>query len=180
MAVFLAIGSAKLIYQKIKGGRNKFFALSLMAILLFLGAFAGIIDTQARIFSFKKTHFLLWDQPQKELATYVKNNTDPNSLFLTGKSPSGTISTISGRQLYMGNDIWLSTHGISYKERENVIKEILYKNSLELACNEKIDYILLDRDPLESYPSINVEFFKNLRMVYRDDLNNIFLIKLEC
>ncbi len=180
MAVFITIGFANLIYQKIKSDKNKVFVLLLITIYLFLGTFAGIIDTQARILNFKKKHYLLWNQPNQKLATYVKNNSTTNSLFLTGKSPFNTISTISGRQLYMGNDIWLSSHGINIKERENIIKEILYKNNIELACNEKIDYILLDDDLLRSYPLTNIEFFKTLKIAYKDDLNNIFLIKIEC
>ena len=160
--------------------RLKYFAIMFAAAAIFLGTFAGILDVQARIFNFKKNHFGYYNDAQFKLAKWIKDNTAPNSVFLVGTSPTTPPAMLAGRQLYLGYTGWLWTQGINYLPREKNIKEILHDKNLKLACSERIDYMLLDDDLANSYKPIDLNFFKNLDVVYKDESSNIFLIKVNC
>lgn len=180
MASFIAVGFLYYLVWIVKNRWGKMLIKAVAAILIFFGIFSGIIDVQARISDFSRNHYGYWDEPHRIAAQWIKENTDPNALFLTGTSVSTPTTIIAGRGIYLGYPGWLWVHGIKYADRENKIRQVLQNNDMDLACKEKINYILLDNNLLESYPLTNVEILKEKKIVYEDQLNNIFLVKLEC
>ena len=180
LASFVSVGLLYYLVVALAKTRLKYFAIMFAAVAIFSGIFAGILDVQARIFNFKKNHFGYSNGAQLRLAEWIKDNTAPNSVFLTSASPTTPPAMLAGRQLYLGYTGWLWTQGINYLPREKNIKEILHDKNLKLACNERIDYVLLDDDLANSYKPIDLIFFKNLDVVYKDESSNIFLVKINC
>jgi hypothetical protein len=180
LASFISVGLLYYLVIILTKVRLKYLAIAFAAAAIFFGTFAGILDVQARIFNFKKNHFGYYNAAQFKLAEWIKNNTAPNSVFLVGTSPTAPPAVLAGRQLYLGYTGWLWTQGINYQPREKNIAEILQNKNLKLACSENINYILLDDDLINSYKFIDLNFFKNLDIVYKDESNNIFLIKVLC
>lgn len=181
MASFIAVGVLdyflKLNYFK---NKLKFLVVFMVIILVFFAIFSGIIDIHTKLLNPVKNHFGYWGAADKNLADWVIANTSPDSVFLTDSSPTSPIAIISGRSIYLGFTGWLWSQGVNYFPREANIKKILQNNDVNLACNEKIDYIVINNGLIKAYPSVDFNFFKKLEIAYQDTPNNISIIKLNC
>lgn len=180
LSAFISIGFLRQIFLHAKGRSWRIAAAVFVSLLVFLGAFSGLIDVQARVFHFFSDHNSFWSDAQKNVAQWVLKNTDSNAIFLTSSNPTQSLLTIAGRQLYLGYEGWLWSQGIDYFSRVQNVKQILEGEDLKLACQKKIKYILLDNDLLQAYPNIDLNFWRGQNVVYRDETNNTLLIKLNC
>ncbi len=169
-------------FLKLKYFKNKLkiAAVFPVIVLAFLAVLSGIIDVRSRLLNSPKNHFGYWGQADKNLAEWVSANTPPDSVFLTDASPTSPITIISGRSIYLGFTGWLWSQGVDYFPREEKIRKILRDGDVNLACNEKIDYILFNPGLLKAYPASDADFFRSLEIVYEDKAYNIFIVKLNC
>lgn len=180
MAAFIVIGVLNNFVRSLRGNRLKIAGTAFACIAVFLGIFSGLIDIQARILNPGKNQFGYWGEPQKNLASWAEINTPPDAIFLTGQSPTSSLAMIAGRRLYLGYTGWLWSQGIDFSDRENKIRRILASGDVNLACGEKIGYILKDDDLLKTYPFTSLTFLNNLEKVYQDKTGALTILKLDC
>ena len=80
-----------------------------------------------------------------EVAEWVEDNTDKDAVFLTGTQHLDPVTSLAGRTIVCGPDLWLYYHGIDTSER----KEDLYLFYTDPAANTDIlekygvDYIMV-------------------------------------
>ncbi len=140
-----------------------------------------ILLTLTGFLSVYRESYVSWQMFSKEdivFASFIKNNTQKNALFLTSDQHNGAISSLSGRKILMGYRGWLWTYGIDYSEREGDIYDIYKGNDLSksLISKYKIDYILIEELKKNQY-AINSDFFeKNYKAKYRS--KNYVLYKI--
>lgn len=157
-------GTPSLLTQTIKSlqnmqlGKLARIALSTVAIsLLIIGGVINIIRTgQERNF--------LWGASEIKIGTWVRDNTPPGSVFLTGSAHSHPIPSLGGRQVVMGFEGWLFSHGLSYdKVQEDEIK--MFQGDMSLIVKYGINYIALtpyERGfALSRSFTLNESFFRN-------------------
>lgn len=134
---------------------EKLIGKILVIILVFFAVIAGSVDFTARIIATEELYFGYSDSNKDKFAMgqWIKANTPANSLFLTSSWVDPAPLFLSGRPIYLGYEGWLWTWGLDASANKKNIEKILNGN-LDLACEEKIDYILDDYDLRNRYPSM--------------------------
>ena len=96
------------------------------------------------------------------LASYVKEHSDRNAIFLTSDKHNNPVPCLAGRRIVMGYRGWLWTHGIDFRGRESDIMQIYSgrSNALELLREYRIDYVLLEKDKAIDFNE-NEAFFRS-------------------
>jgi len=149
--IFCLIPFFKFLWEK------KFIGKSLVVILIFFGILAGSFDFITKFFWTKKSGSFGYSDNSKEnieMAQWIKDNSNKNDLFLTSPSVDPVPLFLAGRPVYLGFEGWLWTQGLNYLENRQKMGEILSGN-LEIACQEKINFILLDNSLKKSFPIMN-------------------------
>ncbi len=111
-----------------------------LAIVIFLGIFSGVL-TVGREF---KSDFELYSAPMYKMSKWVEQKTDKDALFLTGDFHNNPISSLSGRNIYLGTGSFLYFHGFNTQDRSNEVFNLFTNpNQFERSAPQiKIDYVL--------------------------------------
>lgn len=105
-------------------------------------------------------------------ADFIKENTDPDSVFLTSYSwHLNTVSVLTGRNIVCGPDLYLYYHGIDTSERKSDV-DLMFgdpTNYPDLFEKYQVSYIYIGPDERYSY-SIDHAFFKeNCEKIYEEN-----------
>jgi hypothetical protein len=119
------------------------FGFISLAAILFFSTASGFLS-HARTLQEK---YLIWPEADIAFASWVRENTPPESVFLTSTYFLNPIVTLAGRQIILGYEGWLWSHGINW----NLIQEV--KNDvIEMFCGNYtlmkkygVDYIIITR-----------------------------------
>lgn len=158
------------IYGKIKElpGRK-----ILACLIIFLGTFSGVLSIIREFIS--GGEYLFFTHKDVEFADYVKDNTNKDSVFLTGNDHRNPVAVLSGRTIYAGSELYVYYHGYKdemYKRYEDTIKVYESKSETELAENindiKNIDYIVVSDYERAEY-DIDDEVFQSMEIVYQKD-----------
>lgn len=87
----------------------KTLATVLLAILILASTSFGLVTHVAMV----EDSYVIWTQEETEIADWVRENTPPDSVFLTGSAHNHPIPSLSGRPRVMGYEGWLWSHGIN-------------------------------------------------------------------
>ena len=92
-----------------------------------------------------KGDYMVWSGEEIGIAEWVRENTAPNSIFLTGTAHNHPIPSLSGRQRVMGYEGWLWSHGINWTSiSERKKDEIeMYKGNYTLIKDYGVDYVCI-------------------------------------
>ncbi len=124
--------------DKLKGMRARPVVAALCCVLFFsTGALAVAREAVSDYEIFNKTEI--------EAAEYVENNTDQHAMFMTGDQHRNFVSSLAGRRIVCGPDLWLSFHGYDNSERHADVKAFYADPAGHLDILEKygVDYILV-------------------------------------
>jgi uncharacterized membrane protein len=88
-------------------------------------------------------NYQMWSGEEIRVAEWVRDNTESNSVFLTGSAHNHPIPSLSGRQRVMGYEGWLWSHGINgTRINERKRDEIeMYKGNYTLIKEYGVDYV---------------------------------------
>lgn len=106
----------------------------------------------------KETH-QLFSKQQIIVGDYIRNHTNPSSIFLTADNHDNLVTNLGGRKSLLIFPGWLWSYGIDFNARKGDI-EIIKAGGTEarkLITKYKIDYILLG--PAEKNQNFNAHFF---------------------
>ncbi len=81
-----------------------------LAILILASTSFGLVTHVAMV----EDSYVIWTQEETEIADWVRENTPPDSVFLTGSAHNHPIPSLSGRPRVMGYEGWLWSHGINW------------------------------------------------------------------
>ncbi len=149
---------------------------------MFFGVLAGTLDFAGRLLAGENYYYGYSDADKSKIQAgeWIKQNTLPNSLFLTSKWIDPLPLFFAGRKVYLGFPGWLWTEGLDFSKKELTVSQILAGN-LDLACQENIDYIVLDGDLEKDFTGINKTFlFQNTQTVFSQPAFSRFILKLNC
>ena len=79
------------------------------------------------------------------LAEYVKKETPPDSRFVTGFQHINPVSSLAGREIVVGPDLWLFFHGFDTRERQEALKAFYLSpgDNAGVPARYGADYVLL-------------------------------------
>ena len=118
---------------------DKSLATVSIAILIIACTVFGFVTHVAMM----EENYVVWTDGETRMAEWVRENTAPNSVFLTGSAHNHPIPSLSGRQRVMGYEGWLWSHGINWTSiSERKKDEIeMYKGNYTLIKDYGVDYV---------------------------------------
>lgn len=163
-------------FYLIKLFEEKDLFLKITAVFLFfLLIISGVVEV-ARLWHFSEKGYALFDSEAQELAEFLKNNTPPNSVFISSTSHLSPV-ILSGRKRFLGYKGWVWAHGIDYSQRDKE-DNLIYsgnENAKELMQEQGINYILIGRQEMDEF-SVDLSYFeKNFKRIYNKNNYQVFL-----
>lgn len=144
------------------------------SLFFLLAVFAGGLDV-VRLSQFQHRRILFLSAENVAVAEWVKQNTAPDSVFLTSGNHDHPIPMLSGRKILLGFEGWLWTYGIDYGARKQEIGNFTLSPSKSKLKNMGADYIFFS--PLEkksSLRSLENWLENNLLPVYKQNRVTIY------
>jgi len=150
---------------------TSFIFLSIVALML-----SGIID----FFPIANDPYMeLPDIPANEVATWIKNNTPPDAVFLNS-SYFFHPASIAGRKIFMGWPYFPWSAGYNTLEREHIMKTIFDQNNPLKTCSilnqYNISYVIIDQPwSLEGVPLHN-PLFTDSQPLFTDAASSAYVL----
>jgi hypothetical protein len=123
---------------------------------------AGTLLLTGMMSVYRELHvsWLMFSSEDLALAEFVKNHTSKDAIFLTSDKHNHPIACLAGRRIIMGYRGWLWTHGIDYEARQRDVFDMYRgaKNALELMCQYRVEYVLIEQDKIRDFYE-NPRFF---------------------
>ena len=135
--------------------KRKLAGKILAVMLIFFGVLAGGFDSLYRLLGSRESNYYGYaDDSQKniELASWIRLYTKPNDRFLTNVAVDPVPIFLAGRPVYLAYEGWLWSQGLDYYKNTTNAKTIVGGDT-ELACDEKIKFIILDKNLQQSFPT---------------------------
>ena len=106
-------------------------------------------------------------------AAYVEENTDQDALFITGDQHNNFVSSLAGRRVVCGPDLWLYWHGYDQETgvRHGEIR-LFYEdpeNNLDILEKYGVDYILVSEHERYNYDVMEDELARLFPVLYDRD-----------
>ena len=154
--------------------KKSFILKFVTIILIFFLTFSGIID----IFPIFNDHFItLRDSTNNKTATFIKQNTSRDSVFLNAAYLYDSAS-LAGRKIFLGWPYFSWSAGYDTDSRFKTLSNLLSERDKENLCNsllkEKIDYVEIQKPSRIESVSVNYEFYeKNMDKIFFDSEEKI-------
>ncbi len=177
--IFAVVPFLKTIWQA------KYIGKILVSIAILLATIAGGVDVYARLLGSREIGFHGYSdgsEVNRKIGEWIKTNTNPNDLFITYPGVDSVPVFLAGRPVYLAFEGWLWSEGLDHSRNRGNIQKILTGN-LNLACDEKIKYILYDQAIKNEFPGYNEkELFSKTELVYnsKSEFNNVLILKIKC
>ena len=126
------------LFDKLKGLRARPVIAMLAVFVMFVTGILAI----AREMASDYMHFSAADA---RLADFIRDETPPGSRFITGTQHTNPVSSLAGREIVCGPDLWLYYHGFDTRARQEDLARF-YQNPAAFADIPQkygADYILL-------------------------------------
>lgn len=154
--------------------RSNFFKSRLIAVLgfaclatiLFFSTASGLLS-HIRVF---QESYLMWPKSDILFAEWIRENTPPESVFLTSTHFLNPVVTLAGRQVVLGYEGWLWSHGLDWAYIQKVKNEVIemFRGNHTLMKRYHVDYVVLTRYEylfaIDNGFAINIEPFNDSRM----------------
>jgi len=134
------------------------FGILLSAALVTLCTLSGILSV-----IYAGNTYLFYSNAELEVAEWIKANTEPGSLFLTGFSHKHPVA-LTGRPVVMGCRGWLFSHGMPFQEVEKDVEEIYRSGNMTLLTKYGVDYVFVSVYENNLMP--DAKAFSQLELVY--------------
>ncbi len=149
----------------------------LVGVLLFgVTVLAGGLDA-ARLLRPSLNQNLFYTQEELELAGWVKANTPPDAVWLTGEQHNNWLYNLTGRQALLVYEGWLWTHGYQYKQVRDDLKD-LFKDPQreELLTKYRIRYAAIGPKEMRAYKIDSNKFKERFKLILKTE--NYFILEL--
>lgn len=163
------------VYEKLNGVRGRQF---IAGLVVFVSVFSGVL-TIIREWKSGADYQTFSDNDLK-YAEFIKNNTAPNDVFITGTDHLNPITCLAGRTIYVGSSLYVYFHGLGneYYSRTEDLKR-LYEGSYDeiksFANEHDISYINVSDVEMSEY-NINMSEIKKFEEIYSDSENALYKI----
>ncbi len=158
------------LFGKLKGLRARPVIAVMAVVVMFLtGALALTREAVS--------NFQMFSVDDVKLADFVKDETPEHSRFITGIQHINPVSSLAGRDIVVGPDLWLYYHGFDTWERQNDLRAFYQapRDYADMPQKYEADYILLG--PHERMLGANeTELAQMYETVYEADNYRVFAV----
>ena len=97
-----------------------------LALLLLLTANAAVFTLIREVASgIPRYGYELFDSDEVAAAEYIRENTEPDALFLTDDNHDNPVAVLTGRNILCGSPSYLFYHGLDYSQRQKTAEQML-------------------------------------------------------
>ncbi len=170
-------------YQKLKGVRGiKYIAVLIVIVMTISGTLTigrELVSARRDKETNKGEAYQLYNSANVKAAEWIEQNTDPKSVFLCWNNHNNTISSLTGRNIYVGAGTFLYFHGVNYRDREALMKSMLTDETVfeanRVAAN--IDYVYIGDYERGNLSNLITPYLReNYERVYNDSGIEIFKV----
>ncbi|MEM3703335.1 MAG: hypothetical protein QXX79_02790 [Candidatus Bathyarchaeia archaeon] len=147
-----------------------------LTAILFLATATGFLSCTKMV----QESYLMWSEDELTFARWIRENTPKESVFLTSMHYSHPVFSVGGRQIVLGYEGWLWSHGISLNRIQEVKNDVIemFRGNYSLIRKYGVNFITVT--PYERNFAahngfkINLEFFNKsgyFKMVYDEVLD---------
>jgi len=165
-----------LLFQLIEW-KKSWFNIILVTVLGFVICLSGLIDVYRNIRQDLHRH-QMYSKTELELASWVKDNTSEQSIWLVSNKHNHWLFNLTGRRAVMTYDGWLWSHGYDYTQIKKDTQTIFKTANAQLIKTYAIDYIILDNQILKENGLASLIFNMKFKMVKKMGQYRVFKISL--
>lgn len=138
------------------------FGFISLAAILFFSMASGFLSHVKTL----QENYLIWPEADIAFADWVRDNTPPESVFLTSTHFLDPIATLAGRQIILGYEGWLWSHGIDWGIIQKVKADVIemFKGNYTLIKQYGVNFIVITYYETlfatDNNFAINIQFFK--------------------
>ena len=172
-----------LCYQKLKGIRGmKYIAVLVVIVMTISGTLTigrELVSARRDKENNKGEAYQLYNAANVKAAEWIEQNTDPKSVFLCWNNHNNTISSLTGRNIYVGAGTFLYFHGVNYRDREALMKAMLTDEIMFEAnrVEANIDYVYIGDYERGNLTDLITPYLReNYERVYNDSGIEIFKV----
>lgn len=163
-------------WQKLNGFKLRYI---LGVLIITIGTLSGTLSIIREYIS--GADYETFTEDDIKIAEFIKENTPPDAVFLTGNYHLNPVVSLAGRNIYSGSSLYVYFHGFGdeYYTRSDEIKSAYTGtyNEIVAFCKEKdIDYIYLSNNEVTEYMP-QTQVFENLTKVYSIGDKSLYKIK---
>jgi len=159
------------LWERLKGLRGRYVLAGFTAICFFLSA--GLTIAREWV-----SEYQAYSARDVEVSEFIKAETPEHSVFITGTQHLNPVSSLAGRAIVCGPDLWLYWHGFRTYERQDQL-EAFYAHpadNLDLITQYGADYIYISAYEQSDY-AIDLEAFDALfEKVYQNGPTRIYAV----
>ncbi len=147
---------------------SKVIAVSFLFICLLSGTLTLLRETVS--------NYRQFDAYQVAAADFIAANTDKDKRFITGTQHINPVSSLAGRSIVVGPDLWLYYHGIDTTVRKRDIKAFYENIDMDVLHRYNVEYIYLSSYERASY-HVNEEAMDTLfPIIYENSETKIYQV----
>lgn len=158
--------------DKLKGMRARPVVAALCCVLFFS---TGVLAVAREA----NSDYEIFSATDVAAAEFVENSTDPHAMFMTGDQYRNFVSSLAGRRIVCGPDLWLSFHGYDNSERHADVRAFYADPEGRLDILEKygVEYILIS-DWERADMAVNEQALRRLfPVVYESEYRNVIIFE---
>ena len=158
---------------RLRGLRAKNVIAALCAVVCFATGSLAILREIG-------SDYQMFSAEEKEAAAYVEKNTPPDAVFLTGTQHINFVSSLAGRTIVCGPDLWLYYHGFDTAERQRDIRAFYADpgGSAAVLSRYGVDYIVVGGSERYDYAVDEYGLMERFEMVYESKYGNIQIYRV--
>lgn len=144
-------------------------------LLIFLLTVSGVLAVLRESY----TTWRIAQNSDLELATFIKNETPLNAVFLTSDSHNHPVTMLAGRTTLMGYRGWLWTHGINYRETEKDVVAMLrgYPVAPELITRYNVSYAFIGDSEKIDFAANDIYFASHFPVIFKNQSGTLYELK---
>lgn len=143
---------------------HRVFRAAGAAILLFVCCIGGVLTLGRELVS----EYELFSPQEVRAAEFVKEDTAPDSIFLTANNHDNFVAALTGRNIVCGSWSYLYYHGLDYGDEEQSLKTLYETPTLLGLRLANVDYVLISSHERSTYRVDEAWFEENCELIYQD------------
>ena len=177
--ISVALTAVSLILQKKPRAFSAAPAFLPLHLAVFLLALTMTLSSVMTILREIKSEYQVYTAKDLEAAEFIREETEPDSLFLANSYHWNLVTPLTGRSIVTGTSTFLYFHGINNAERENDVRE-MYEHPSEnpdLFAKYGIDYVLFSNAERYNYDCDEDYFAGSGELVFENEAAAIYRLR---